>query len=194
MLCQFGPSKWNTVQWTIHVTSIWTAYITVIWTVQNYGCGPSFWTVQKIRLWTVILERPDPCKFCTKLRGGPPPQKCAKYSKGGTLSILCTPPPSRMCKIGLPDEALYYYTKYLGYRRVGWPLATPHIGWLWGLRVLPNQILQCAASLSAGSYDGPCGLIESLFLLSLAHCLIVRPYADTSEFSYSYCILLHHLS
>ena len=32
------------------------------------------------------------------------------------------------------------------------------------------------ASLAAGGYDWPCGPIESLFLLSPARCLIVRPY------------------
>ena len=25
---------------------------------------------------------PDPCKFCTKSRGGGPPRKCAKYYEG----------------------------------------------------------------------------------------------------------------
>ena len=39
-----------------------------------------------------------------------------------------------------------------------------------------------------------CGPIESLFLLTPARCLIVRPLADSSELSYSYCILFHLLS
>ena len=38
MLNQFGPSKWTTLQWA--------AYVTSIWTVQNYDCGPLFWTVK----------------------------------------------------------------------------------------------------------------------------------------------------
>ena len=70
-------------------------------------------------------------------------------------------------------------------------MATPHIDWLSGLRPSPNRILQCAASLAASGYDRPCGPIKSLFLLSPARCLIVRPYADSSELSYSYYILLH---
>ena len=44
-----------------------------------------------------------------------------------------------------------------------------------GLRPSAITILQCAASLAAASNDRPCGPIKSLFLLSPAHCLIVRP-------------------
>ena len=47
----------------------------------------------------------------------------------------------------LADEALYYSTIYPNSRDLG----------------TPNQILQCAASLAAGSYDRPCGPTESLF-------------------------------
>ena len=45
------------------------------------------------------------------------------------------------------------YLLWLGYRRVGWPSATPHVGWVSGLRPSPNRILQCAASLAAGGYN-----------------------------------------
>ena len=59
---------------------------------------------------------------------------------------------------------------------------TPGVGWPLGLRPLAITILQCAASLAAGGYDRPWGPIKSLFLLS---CLIVRPNADSSDFSYT---------
>ena len=62
---------------------------------------------------------------------------------------------------------------------------SPHVGWLSGLRPSAITIIQCAVSLAAGGYNLPCGPIKSLFLLSLARCLIVRPYADGSEFFYS---------
>ena len=71
---------------------------------------------------------------------------------------------------------------------------TPHVGRPSGLRPSAITILQCAALLAAGGYDRPCGRIKSLFLLSPARCLIVRPHANSSELSYSYSILLHHLS
>ena len=60
-----------------------------------------------------------------------------------------------------------------------------------GLR--PNQILQCAASLAAGSNDRPCGPIESLFLWSLARILDGRAQLYSSESLYSYC-RDHHLN
>ena len=58
----------------------------------------------------------------------------------------------------------------------------------------PNGILQCAALLAAGGYDRPCGPIESLFLLSPAGMLDGRARLYSSELSYSFFILLHHLS
>ena len=41
-----------------------------------------------------------------------------------------------------------------------------------------------AHRLAAGSYDRPCGPTRTIFWLSLAHCLIVRPDAYISKFSY----------
>ena len=63
-------------------------------------------------------------------------------------------------------------------------LATPHVGWLSGLRPSPNRILQCAALLAAGGYDRPCGPIKSLFLLSPARILDRRAQLYSSELSY----------
>ena len=73
---------------------------------------------------------------------------------------------------GLTDEALYYPTIYPNSCDLGTAHASLAFGQLRreaGLR--PNRILHCAAPLAAGSYDRPCGLIESLFLLSPARIL-----------------------
>ena len=59
---------------------------------------------------------------------------------------------------------------------------TLHVGWKSGLRPSVITILQCAASLVTGGYNRPRGPIKSLFP---ARCLIVRPYANSSELSYS---------
>ena len=50
MLCQFGPSKWMTVQWT--------AYVSSIWTVQMDGPLDRNLDRPKLRLLTIILDLP----------------------------------------------------------------------------------------------------------------------------------------
>ena len=93
----------------------------------------------------------------------------------GLLSTV--PTPSSFYSRTLADEALYYSTIYPNsrHRRVGWPSATPHVGWLSGLRpsAKPNHVV-CSLAY-AGGYDRPCGPIKSLFLLIPARCLVVGP-------------------
>ena len=71
------------------------------------------------------------------------------------------------------------------------PLKATMIGWPPGPRPSAKQILRCVALLAAGSYDRPCGLIESLFILSLARILDGRAQVYSSELSYS--CMDHHL-
>ena len=59
------------------------------------------------------------------------------------------------------------------------------VGWPSGLRPSAITILQCAALLAAGYYVR---LSKNLFQEYPARCLIVGPYADSSELSYSYCM------
>ena len=40
---------------------------------------------------------------------------------------------------------------------------TPHVDWQLGLQPAAITILQCVASLAAGSYDQPCGPIKIFF-------------------------------
>ena len=61
---------------------------------------------------------------------------------------------------------------------------TQHVGWPSGLRPSAITSLQCAALLASGGYNPPSRLIKSLLLLSPARCLIIRPYANSSELSY----------
>ena len=98
------------------------------------------------------------------------------------LHLLYPTPPS-ILHLGHHPPWLGYSTHKLVFGQ------TLHTSWPLGLQPLAITMLQCAASLAAGFYDWSCGPIESLFLLSSACCLIVG-----SELSYSYCILLHHLS
>ena len=67
MLRQFGPSKWTTVQWTVHVTSIWTVqmddgpmdrlcYVNLDGPLDRLYYGNL--DRPKLRLWTVILDCP----------------------------------------------------------------------------------------------------------------------------------------
>ena len=83
---------------------------------------------------------------------------------------LLYPTPTSILHLGHHHTWLGYSARNLAFGQ------TPHVGWLSGLRPLVITILQCAASLAAGGYDWPCWPIESLFLLSPAFCLIVRPY------------------
>ena len=64
---------------------------------------------------------------------------------------------------------------------------TPHIGWPSGLWPSTITILQCEACVwrQLAATIGNAGRLRVFFLLSSARCLIVRPYADTSKFSYT---------
>ena len=136
----------------------------------------------------------------------PPPQNCTKlnmYKIWGGLQ-KCTQLREYQSTGGtLAGEALSYSTNYpnsldLESAEETGLRPSRHVGWPSGLLLLAIAIVQCAASLAAGGYDWPCGPINSLFLLSPACCLIVRPYDDSSELSntttqsYSYCND-HHL-
>ena len=102
----------------------------------------------------------------------------------------------------LAGEALPFSTSYpntcdLESAELAGLLPSLHIGWPLCLQPLAITILQYAASLAAGGYDWPWGLIESLLLLRLACCLIARLYANSSYtnttiLSYSDC-KDHHL-
>ena len=69
----------------------------------------------------------------------------------------------------------------MGTAHATWPLAKS----LCRLAVEPSALGQikslCAASLAAGGYDRPFGLIDRLFLLSPVRCFILRP-----DYSYKY--------
>ena len=74
-----------------------------------------------------------------------------------------------------PTATVSYSTIYPNSRDLGTAhasLAVDQLRTYAGLR--PNQILQCAASLAAGGYYRPCGLIKSLFLLSPACFPIIQ--------------------
>ena len=88
-----------------------------------------------------------------------------------------------------PTASVSYSTIYPSYRDLGTGHASLAFGQLRtqaGLR--PNQILQCAASLSAGGYNQPCEPIDSIFLWSPDHILDGRAQLYSSELSYSYCM------
>ena len=71
-----------------------------------------------------------------------------------------------------------------------WPLAnSARVAGLW-----PIWILQCAALRAAGCYNWPCGPTKNLFILSPACILDGRAQLYSYKLSYSFCILLHHLS
>ena len=119
------------------------------------------------------------------------------------VATQTTPPPPKVYKSTSTsaDEALYYSTIYPTPRTPS-SLAcvqrtqaglqpNPKVIWPLGLQPSAITILQCAASLAAGGYDRPCGPIESLFILSPARCLIVRPdytapSCPTEQLSYSF--------
>ena len=129
----------------------------------------------------------------------PPPQKCAKYSKGGTrLTILYTflrrgGGPFRECtkltclmKLYTSPPSIQILATWVPQSR----LAFGHFAHR--LAIGPPALAK--PNPTVGSLACRCGPINSLFLLSPARCFVVRLYADSFELSYSYCILLHHLS
>ena len=163
-------SKWMTVQWT--------AYITSILTVQmddgprdrpcyvNLDRSTVQWTAYVTSIWTVQVV------------DGPMDRQCYANLDRIYYSNL-DPLKLRLWTVILDCPKMRLWTVILE-----WPKLR-----LWtvildgpNLRPSPNRILQCAALLAA---EGR---------LSLARCLIVRPDANSSELSYRYCILLHHLS
>ena len=70
---------------------------------------------------------------------------------------------------------------------------TPHEGWLSDFWPSAITIQQCVALLAAAGYDWPCGLIESLILLSRARCLIVSPYDNSFLLFYRVFVINIHL-
>ena len=99
--------------------------------------------------------------------------KRRRKKEGPCLMKLYTPSPSILTVVTWVPQSRLAFGQTL------------HVGWPLGLRPSAITILQCAALLVAGGYVQPCGPIKSLFLLSPACCLIVRPYADSSEPSYA---------